>query len=415
MEVFQVIDNEYPSESLLEAALAYGDMGLHILPLHTAIDGRCSCGKANCAAPGKHPRIRSWQKEASTQSGEIRKWWRRWPEANIGIATGRASNLVVIDIDGEKGQNSLRLLCDAHGWQPDTLTVRTGHGMHLYFRCGQLAIKNSAGSLGEGVDVRGEGGYVVAPPSKHVSGVHYHWENPQRVMAEVPAWLTSATPGASLAAEVPAEDLRREQVNGCEARITEGFRNEALFKRACFLRGNGKTQDEIEESLMSMNQKQCVPPLPATEVVEIAKSAARYDVGPAKASRRGMKNPLWGFPLNINDWCKDTAIMLLADYQVGWLIWLMVESWKGAGCLTSDPEILAKLARARKPKQFYNEMGAVMGLFQLTEEGDSYVHPELRELWEEKCAKRLKNIEAGKESARSKYGRPAEAPVPLDD
>ena len=235
-------------------------------------------------------------------------------------------------------------------------------------------------------------------------------------MTEVPAWLTSATPGASLAAEVPAEDSRREQVNGCEAGITEGFRNEALFKRACLLRGSGKTQDEIEESLMSMNQKQCVPPLPATEVVEIAKSAARYDVGPAKASRRGMKNPLWWFPLNTNDWCTDTAIMLLADYQVGWLIWLMVESWKGKGCLTGDPEILAKLARATKPKQFYKEMGAVMSFFELTEEGDSYVHPELRELWEEKCAQVLRNCKAGKKSAGRKHDtRKKELPVPFDD
>ena len=249
----------------------------------------------------------------------------------------------------------------------------------------------------------------------HVSGVHYQWENPKRVMAEVPAWLTSVTPGASLAAEVPAEDSRRGQVNGCEARITEGFRNEALFKRGCFLRGSGMMQDEIEESLMSMNQKQCVPPLPAAEVVEIAKSAARYDVGPAKASRRGKKNPLWYFPFDINEWCKDTRIMLLADYQVGWLIWLMVESWKGEGYLTSDPKILVKLARAKKPKQFDSEMGAVMSFFQLTEEGDSYVHPELRELWEEKCAEVLRNSEAGKKSARRRYGRPAEAPVPLDD
>ena len=101
---------EAVGNSLLSEALQYAAGGWHVLPLHTPKSDGCSCGKIDCTSAGKHPRTASGLKQASKSVETIRRWWGRWPEANIGIATGPESGLCVLDVDGEEGQTALREL-----------------------------------------------------------------------------------------------------------------------------------------------------------------------------------------------------------------------------------------------------------------------------------------------------------------
>jgi hypothetical protein len=110
----------------LVAALAYATRGWPVLPLHSVQNGRCTCGAAACRSTGKHPRTANGIKDATTDLEQIKQWWACWPEANIGIATGAASGLVVVDVDPRNGgKESLERLQEAHG-PFDTYTVSSG-------------------------------------------------------------------------------------------------------------------------------------------------------------------------------------------------------------------------------------------------------------------------------------------------
>jgi putative DNA primase/helicase len=111
--------------------------------------------------------------DATTDRKQVLAWWEQWPETNIGIATGTPSGIFVLDIDGAVGKASLHELEAKHGPLPRTFTVKTGNGRHLYFRSTGGRVGNSAGRLGKGIDVRGDGGYVVGVGSVHVSGFIY--------------------------------------------------------------------------------------------------------------------------------------------------------------------------------------------------------------------------------------------------
>jgi hypothetical protein len=166
--------NQETTNQNLQAALKYASQRLRVFPVHSVDDRICTCGKESCHSPGKHPRVKDWAAAATTDVKTIREWWDSWPNANIGIATGRDSGVFVVDVDGEEGRKSLERLKQEHGWDAKTLTARTGKGFHLYFANPGERVKNRVRLL-PGIDVRGEGGYVVAPPSVHASGVTYAW------------------------------------------------------------------------------------------------------------------------------------------------------------------------------------------------------------------------------------------------
>ncbi|CEF49371.1 unnamed protein product [uncultured bacterium] len=176
--------------TMAEAAAMYARTGFPILPLYTVgSDGRCCCRDPDCKSPGKHPLTKHGLKEASTDLAVVERWWIQWPSANIGLATGGPSGLVVLDIDGEEGEASLRTLVAERGALPNTLSVRTGKGRHLYFRreADDPEVPSRAG-IRPGLDVRSEGGHVVAPPSVHATGRTYEWgEN--KTLARPPKWL----------------------------------------------------------------------------------------------------------------------------------------------------------------------------------------------------------------------------------
>jgi hypothetical protein len=168
--------------ALGEVALCYAVRGWHVLPLHNAVaGGGCSCGRAGCNSPGKHPRTKRGCKDASADPKQIEAWWGRWPGANIRIATGRSSGLLVIDLDSLQGLAAFKRIHVAHGAQPlpHTPVVVTGRGWHIYLVLppgnGRMPCRAGKGSE-QGMDVRADGGYVVAPPSIHPSGHIYRWD-----------------------------------------------------------------------------------------------------------------------------------------------------------------------------------------------------------------------------------------------
>lgn len=178
----------------IDAAVVYAHRGWPVFPCHAParLPGGCSCRVADCSSPGKHPRVSGGFKAATTDTAQIEAWWAQWPGANVGLRTGTASGLVVVDIDPDHGGDaSLERLVAEHGPLPEGRVVRTGNGgRHLYFRHPGGVVRNDAGlRLGAGLDVRGDGGYVIAPPSRHHSGGQYKVAGHGGDLPEMPDWL----------------------------------------------------------------------------------------------------------------------------------------------------------------------------------------------------------------------------------
>lgn len=179
--------------AILNAALDYVRRGWPVFPLHGVRDDRCTCGRKDCSSPGKHPRTRHGLKDATTDAETVRIWWQRWPHANIGVATGGPSGIVVVDIDLPLALDSLDRVLNK---LPRTLTGLTGGGgLHLLYRArsGQ-GLRNRASALPgmpdlPGIDLRADGGYIVVPPSIHASGNRYEWLDPAADIVDAPAWL----------------------------------------------------------------------------------------------------------------------------------------------------------------------------------------------------------------------------------
>jgi hypothetical protein len=170
---------------MAELALDYAAAGALVLPLHTPTsDGRCSCRGRGCEHPGKHPRTLNGKDDATNDPDSVRRWWDMWPEANIGVRPHPGH--VVVDIDPRSGgTEQIRAMQDRHGRLPESRAAATGGGGWHYWTChpGQVV-----GKLAPGVDVKSNAGYVVAPPSLHVSGHRYEWINSGPI-AEPPPYL----------------------------------------------------------------------------------------------------------------------------------------------------------------------------------------------------------------------------------
>jgi hypothetical protein len=246
---------------MLAAALAYAAAGLHVFPLHSASAGRCTCGVAECGDVAKHPRTAHGLKDATTDPARIAEWWRRWPTANVAIRTGAVSGLVVLDVDPRHGgAATLAELERQHGKLPKTARALTGSGgQHIYFRHPGGELRNSAGSIGDGLDVRGDGGYVVAPPSLHESARRYRWMRElERGLDDWPAWLLD-----------DPVDKRRNGAAPVAEIIPEGRRRAAMLTIAGKLKRAGLTGDEILPTLRKLNER-CRPPLDEAELRSVA-------------------------------------------------------------------------------------------------------------------------------------------------
>lgn len=263
---------------LLTAALAYASRGWSVFPLHSPEGTGCSCGGPKCTRIGKHPRIPNGLKGASIDAATIQAWWRRWPTANIGILTGRESGIVAFDVDPRHGgEVALNILESTREPLPATTESATGTGGHRIFRHPGKPVPNRTGIKIPGVkqsglDVRGDGGYIVAPPSLHANGKRYCWVHPPDELTpqEMPAWLLALLLGG------PADPGRTSQATRDAEPISEGARNETLFRMACEWRASGDDEETILGRLRSVP---CEPTLDDAELCQIAKSAARFAKG----------------------------------------------------------------------------------------------------------------------------------------
>ena len=256
--------NDFQSK-VLECALYYRTRGWKVLPLHTILSGRCTCGKPNCSSPGKHPATVNGVKDATLDEEVITRWFSGSTNYNIGIATGKETGLVILDVDPKNGgRESLK-----EYKLPQTLEVITGSGgrHYYYFYPEDVEIRNSAGKLGPGLDIRGNGGYVVAPPSVHVSGSEYRWAIDPRAMslARCPQFIVKS----SRKPEVRSQNTDDED-------IPQGRRNKMLASIAGAMRRKNCDTEAIYTALININQRRCKPPLGYEELKQIALSIGRY-------------------------------------------------------------------------------------------------------------------------------------------
>ncbi len=273
-----MIENQIgPSQELASlpgAAMAYARVGWHVFPLK-----------------GKLPRTEHGFKDASTDLAIIRSWWSKWPKANVGIATGACSGLIVVDQDGD-ATPPMGL--------PETITAKTARGRHLYFRY-PGAIGNRTRINGLPIDLRGDGGYVVAPPSVHESGILYKWINDpvDFPLAEVPAslfqWLTSkpnygVTNNSYLTCSDPTmTDRARKYLATLPPAISGQGGHDQTFHAACVLVLGFGLPETDAMALMSEYNQRCQPPWTETELLHKVQDAGRQP-GPRGYLRDAERN-----------------------------------------------------------------------------------------------------------------------------
>jgi hypothetical protein len=285
---------------MLRAALIYAQWFCFLIfPCHWILSGLCSCGQPDCQSPGKHPLTRNGFKDATCNLDVIRHWWTRWPFANLGIVTGGNRRVMVLDIDFRHfGNLSLEALEDQHGRLPATPIALTGGGLHIYLKLPVgVAIPCSSGLLGHGLDIRANDGYVIAPPSMHVSGRRYCWEWSARIdempIADasrdlidfilnppaVPDWMVDLIPnptdyrqGASNGRHLPPG---RVSFQSLAAGIPEGKRDVDLFRMACALRRQ-RFSRALAEQMVIIAASRCKPPVSARIARQKIKGAWRY-------------------------------------------------------------------------------------------------------------------------------------------
>ena len=269
---------------LKDAALGYARRGWSVFPLHGIENNVCTCGY-DCKAPGKHPvsslALHGFH-DATTDPAVIGEWWDKKPNSNIGIATGQVSNLWVLDVDNKRsveiapdvlipeGQASIRQAEEENNERfPVTLTATTGSGGRHYlyeypggYGDGESSYTNRASIL-PSVDVRADGGYIVAAPSHHISGGVYRWDNPDVGVSGAPRWFLLSD--QRVISNTSFEEQRE---------VGEGGRNDYLYRYGCSLLARGRTLEETGDAVFGANFRVCNPPLTQDELGLIISSLA---------------------------------------------------------------------------------------------------------------------------------------------
>jgi hypothetical protein len=245
-----------------QAALDYLDRGWSVIPVR---------------ARDKRPLI-AWQmyQQRRATTDDVRAWFGRWPDANVGIVTGVVSGLVVMDVDPRHGGDvSLTDREREYGALPPTVEALSGGGgRHVYFAHPGGHLHNRA-ALAPGIDLRADGGMIVAPPSIHACGRRYAWlahHAPQEIaLAPLPRWLL----------EVPAPDNGPRGHSLAYWRdlikegVAEGSRNDTIASLTGHLLWHGVDEDVVTELLLCWNRERCRPPLPDEEVARTVGSITR--------------------------------------------------------------------------------------------------------------------------------------------
>jgi hypothetical protein len=237
-----------------------------------------------CRPDSKLPLLNDWPNRATLDSRTIESWWRRWPNANVALATGGAARLLVADVDPDAGgEASMAALERAHGAMPATAEVTTPRGgRHLYLivPTGRPMPGNSAGKLGDGVDTRGRHGYVLGPPSV-VAGRLYTWSvDSGDGIAEAPIWLLNLLdyPRTNGHATAP-EEWQAIALAG----VDHGARNQTIARVAGLLFRRLPDPTLAAELVACFNVIKCRPPLEAHELKRTIDSIAAKEM-----RRRGL-------------------------------------------------------------------------------------------------------------------------------
>lgn len=262
---------------LVRYAQSYASADWSVFPVCSpARMGGCAEHGPRCEHPGKMPLVKwSAAQERVADEDLIRTWWRKWPTANIGLATGHTSGVCVIDIDGSSALAEAQRRGLPPG--PSVTTGRIG-GRHLYcaWRSDAPTIFASAG----GIDFRGEGGYVVLPPSRHKTGAIYTWSASPRVapLAELPRWIDEMAATDRNGQERQSISVSRLFADG----IPEGERDMTLFRVAAKLRAVDVPEDVAIGVLVELGAR-CHPPFEPGETRKKVESAyRRYKPAPPR-------------------------------------------------------------------------------------------------------------------------------------
>jgi replicative DNA helicase len=245
--------------STLQYAKFYIEQGWHVFPL---------------LPRGKTPATEHGFQDATIDLTQINDWIARFPNCNLGIATGNTSGFFVLDIDAvHGGEESFNAITTKYGQIPPTPISHTGGGgRHILFKTNGMDIRNTASKIGQGIDSRGQGGYIAAPNSIHPSGKPYAWDTtyaPSKVaISNPPAWVL----------DLLTEKKETPQIQTMtDGAYIAGQRNSALTSQAGAMRRRGMAEEAIFVALNVENLNKCVPPLSEKEVQMIAKSVTRYD------------------------------------------------------------------------------------------------------------------------------------------
>ncbi len=336
--------NLQPEARILQHALKYARLGRPVFP----------------CADDKSPLTSNGFKDANSDCDFVRAAWKLNPHALIGSPTGNGT--IVIDIDGEEGEASLASLSFGLSELPPTRESSTGRGRHLWFRV-PCPIRNSLGKLGPGIDVRGDGGYVILPPSRHPNGKSYQWTS-DREVAELPAdWLEIIKDSNVTDAANPSPQKSDQ--------IPAGERHRTLASVAGTMRNRGMGYDAILAALLAMNEKQCNPPKPRKEIESIAKSYAGYPAGKLPAAQ---PSPIQREIRLVVRCFKD-----IEPREVKWL-WPQVFPLGKVSMLVGDPglgkslitiDLAARLSVEGKLPGAYGPIGSSIFLTSEDDEGDT--------------------------------------------
>jgi hypothetical protein len=258
-------------------------------------DSRCTCREGvACDSPGKHPAIVGWQEAATTDPAVIQRWFKRHPLWNLGLPTGHG--MAVLDVDRKHGGiKSLRELGRRHGDLPRTVVSRTGgRGLHfLLLLPPGVVLHNTVSKIAPGLDIRGDGGQIVLPPSLHFSGNPYRWD-PARTPWNTPLGLMSdwmvekalaaeanarVSRNAALGAGVTPQGRPTEEwVKLVGEGVREGGRNDAVARLTGHLLRKNVSSWITLALMQAWNAARCRPPLSEREVNTIVNSIATKEL-----------------------------------------------------------------------------------------------------------------------------------------
>lgn len=294
----------------------YSDLGWYVFP---------------CKPKDKHPMTEHGLLDATKQKTQIAEWWKRTPNANIGIRTGQESGIFVLDIDfGNGGDESLKRLEEKHGALPKTIINRTGGGgRHFVFAYPKgIDLTISQGKVARGIDTRGNRGYIVAPPSIHdKTGAMYLWDKdnaPSNTpLAPLPEWIIESL----LIKDAPTPRAVASEIGQQEGVYPKGTRHAAMVSLAGTMRRRGMTEGAIMAAIM-LEAERFIPPATATDIEalkETVRRVSRYEPTAALATTRGGRVQVeWSFCKSMYEFEQN-----LSDFE-----WLKTE-WFGDKALAA--------------------------------------------------------------------------------